>query len=258
MIKFFRHIRQSMINQNRTKKYLLYAIGEIVLVVIGILIALQINNWNEKRKERVREHKYLNRLLNEIERDSSNLDWSIRLTSQKTKQAENLLKHFNTTIAIQDSSVFVNDAFLAGRGGSFYPNIHAYQELLATGDVGIIQNENITEQIARYIKRVEGFESFIYRDGETRRTKYNDHLHHYFSALIMNEIWKEDFGEYVELKVLNDLGIDIEGFIKDSNSAYHIRNMAALNLELNRLYTQTMERYILEILKELRKELQLK
>ena len=50
MIKFFRHIRQSMINQNRTKKYLLYAIGEIILVVIGILIALQINNWNEQRK----------------------------------------------------------------------------------------------------------------------------------------------------------------------------------------------------------------
>ena len=54
MIKFFRHIRQSLINQNRTKKYLLYAIGEIILVVIGILIALQINNWNESRKEKNR------------------------------------------------------------------------------------------------------------------------------------------------------------------------------------------------------------
>ena len=49
MIKFFRHIRQRMIKENRVSKYLLYAIGEIVLVVIGILIALQINNWNEER-----------------------------------------------------------------------------------------------------------------------------------------------------------------------------------------------------------------
>ena len=57
MIKFFRKIRQNMIKDNRTKKYLLYAIGEIVLVVIGILIALQINNANEIQKNKVTESK---------------------------------------------------------------------------------------------------------------------------------------------------------------------------------------------------------
>ncbi len=51
MIKFFRNIRQKSINENKTIKYLKYAIGEIILVVIGILIALQVNNWNEQRKE---------------------------------------------------------------------------------------------------------------------------------------------------------------------------------------------------------------
>ena len=50
MIKFFRKIRYKLMEQNKTGKYLKYAIGEIVLVVIGILIALQINNWNEARK----------------------------------------------------------------------------------------------------------------------------------------------------------------------------------------------------------------
>ena len=50
MIKFFRNIRKSLLNEGKTSKYLKYAIGEIVLVVIGILIALQINNWNEHRK----------------------------------------------------------------------------------------------------------------------------------------------------------------------------------------------------------------
>ncbi|WP_019669902.1 DUF6090 family protein [Eudoraea adriatica] len=51
MIKFFRKIRQQLLSQNNVSKYLLYAIGEIVLVVIGILIALQINNWNENKKD---------------------------------------------------------------------------------------------------------------------------------------------------------------------------------------------------------------
>ena len=51
MIKFFRKIRQNMIKENKVSKYMLYAIGEIVLVVVGILIALSINNWNESRKQ---------------------------------------------------------------------------------------------------------------------------------------------------------------------------------------------------------------
>jgi hypothetical protein len=50
MIKFFRRIRLDLLKKNKTGKYAKYAIGEIVLVVIGILIALQINNWNEDRK----------------------------------------------------------------------------------------------------------------------------------------------------------------------------------------------------------------
>ncbi|CAN0605597.1 unnamed protein product, partial [Ectocarpus sp. 12 AP-2014] len=51
MIKFFRKIRQNLLSESKFSKYLIYAIGEIILVVIGILIALQINNWNEKQKE---------------------------------------------------------------------------------------------------------------------------------------------------------------------------------------------------------------
>jgi hypothetical protein len=55
MIKFFRKIRQNLLTQGKTGKYFKYAIGEIVLVVIGILIALGINNWNEHRKNKESE-----------------------------------------------------------------------------------------------------------------------------------------------------------------------------------------------------------
>ncbi|MCA0133804.1 DUF6090 family protein [Winogradskyella alexanderae] len=65
MIKFFRHIRKSLIEQNQMGKYFKYAIGEILLVVIGILIALQVNNWNETRKRQIE----LDKLLNDIEQD---------------------------------------------------------------------------------------------------------------------------------------------------------------------------------------------
>ena len=59
MIKFFRKIRYNLIEKNRTGKYLKYAIGEIILVVIGILIALSINNWNDSRLENKTEIKIL-------------------------------------------------------------------------------------------------------------------------------------------------------------------------------------------------------
>ncbi|MBT8375687.1 MAG: hypothetical protein KJO22_02340, partial [Bacteroidia bacterium] len=67
MIKFFRKIRYNLMEQNKTGKYFKYAIGEIVLVVIGILIALQINNWNQKRLERIEEKLILTNLKEDFE-----------------------------------------------------------------------------------------------------------------------------------------------------------------------------------------------
>ncbi|MGB5269500.1 MAG: DUF6090 family protein, partial [Eudoraea sp.] len=66
MIKFFRKIRQRLVSENKFSKYLIYAFGEIILVVIGILIALQINNWNEERKDRRLEKEYIARLKGEM------------------------------------------------------------------------------------------------------------------------------------------------------------------------------------------------
>ncbi len=66
MIKFFRHIRQRMIKENRVSKYLLYAIGEIFLVVIGILIAVSINSWNETRLDKKEVATYLEQIRTEL------------------------------------------------------------------------------------------------------------------------------------------------------------------------------------------------
>ena len=73
MIKFFRNIRKKLIIENQSviknTNYFKYAIGEIVLVVIGILIALQINNWNEIRKDKSRIANYLSEIINDLDQD---------------------------------------------------------------------------------------------------------------------------------------------------------------------------------------------
>ena len=70
MIKFFRKIRQKLLSENKFSKYLIYAIGEIILVVIGILIALQINNWNEGRKEFSKSKALLEEFKIDLARDT--------------------------------------------------------------------------------------------------------------------------------------------------------------------------------------------
>jgi len=74
MIKFFRRIRQQLISENKTGKYLKYAIGEIVLVVIGILIALQINNWNEKRQNRLKVDNLLLKIQKNLKSDLAEIN----------------------------------------------------------------------------------------------------------------------------------------------------------------------------------------
>lgn len=83
MIKFFRRIRKQLLSENKFNKYLLYAIGEIILVVIGILIALQINNWNEERLENNREKITVQNLNTEFQENLRDLD-SINTILQRT------------------------------------------------------------------------------------------------------------------------------------------------------------------------------
>ncbi len=91
MIKFFRHIRKSLLEQNNMGKYIKYAIGEILLVVVGILIALGINNWNENRKEQRIEHILLRKLQEE---NNLNLD-VLKSDSIYRQTLPNTLSDFN-------------------------------------------------------------------------------------------------------------------------------------------------------------------
>lgn len=241
--------------QNKVRTYLLYAMGEILLVVIGILIALQVNNWNEERKERQREVTYLHKLLEEAERDSSSLQGTIDLTEYKIIQTDRVLDILKDNAPIADTAQFVRDVFLVGRGASTRPDLPAYDELIATGSIDMIQNQEITDLLARYIGWADMLDSFLYKDGEQRRTAYMKHIHHYFSAMIMDDIWEVGEGGDLDLVRLNHMGIDIEGFRKTPDAIYHIQNTGALNMEINRMHRNSMERYVSPILKALREEI---
>jgi len=132
MINFFRKIRQKLLNENKLSKYLLYALGEIVLVVIGILIALQINNWNENKKDRRQERELLIQLESEFESNLSQLDQKMAMREEMISASlnllncidyqdscdnENIIKHISKSIFAPTFDPIVND--INGSGSSY-------------------------------------------------------------------------------------------------------------------------------------------
>ena len=104
MLKFFRTIRQNLIDQNKTSKYFKYAIGEIVLVMVGILLALQVNNWNESRKEHILEKKIYSDLYNSLQTDSIQLVRILDLLNSSILAQETLIKTSFSEI-IQENNI---------------------------------------------------------------------------------------------------------------------------------------------------------
>lgn len=149
MIKFFRRIRQRLLTENKFSKYLIYAVGEIILVVIGILIALQINNWNETRKIEVVEKEILNVLL-------ADLNSAKGFSAEYIRSEENYL-HVLETILHNDSIKTIlgdHDKTRKYFNKAFWdfeikiPVINTYSDLKNAGKIAIVQNDSIRDRLS--------------------------------------------------------------------------------------------------------------
>ena len=138
--------------QNKTGKYLKYAIGEIILVVVGILIALSINNWNEEKKKTQLEKVYLNRLYNELNKDI------ITFSSEIQRLEENNVKIVNFTNALNDESY--NDSLLVKLTNEFMiygttypmfnPSTSTFEDLSSTGNLSVISKTELRDSIVKH------------------------------------------------------------------------------------------------------------
>ena len=110
MIKFFRKIRQNLLSENKFSKYLIYAIGEIILVVIGILIALQINNWNESRKHRFQEITILQNIKEDISLDTLDISFNIEAYNKIINAEIKLLNFLKSDLKQPSDSIDYSSA----------------------------------------------------------------------------------------------------------------------------------------------------
>jgi len=142
MIKFFRKIRQKMLTENKFGKYLLYAIGEILLVVIGILIALQINNQNDLKKIRVKEVHYLENIKTDLKINIQELDDYIKTRTQGIEAANIILEHIEGR-SIDDLEEFNALGVQIYNWQKFHQNNNTFQELVGSGNLALISNDSI-------------------------------------------------------------------------------------------------------------------
>jgi len=142
MIKFFRKIRQKMLTENKFSKYLIYAIGEIILVVIGIMIALQINNSNNKRIEKDREIKYLINIKLDLLKDIESLEYNIDFRQKKTLGIENLINQINGQ-PIKDLNETTFNVINTLYQERFQPSNVTYSDLVSSGNMNLISNDSI-------------------------------------------------------------------------------------------------------------------
>lgn len=105
MIKFFRKIRQKLLSENKFSKYLIYAIGEIILLVIGILIALQINNWNENRKNKIALRTYTKSLIKDFKQDTITLNNIMKFIKEDENLINDFEKRLSSPHATEDSLI---------------------------------------------------------------------------------------------------------------------------------------------------------
>ena len=209
MLPLFRKTRWRLAADSQFFKYSRYAIGEIVLVVIGILIALYINNWNEERKDSIKKGHYVQKLISDLKKDSialsSFVNW-VNLETNNLKQINELLDRPDTEITI-DSIIDISTRINYLNPGSPTFNDETFQTLISTGEIRLL-SESQMEQLMILHKRYEEHIKMTDVNSEMIIRSLEDYLNDfgYLNGSEKNSLYyktlKRNFNEFEFLKKL--------------------------------------------------------
>lgn len=141
---------------NKTSKYFKYAIGEIILVVIGILIALQINTWNEQRKENKLEQDYYCKLLEDIQQDLIQVNNQITNTEKRLAASNNIIQMLQSGHPKLDTLMNETLNALSLITYTIRPNNAAFEDLKSSGNLNILKDNDIKTRVIDYYSMLEG------------------------------------------------------------------------------------------------------
>lgn len=168
MIQFFRRLRQNLLLEGNTGRYFKYAIGEIILVMIGILLALQVNTWNNHRIEKVKEQAVLKNLRIDFKNNIENLDKAYNSFKEAYEASVNLLEIIKDSNALDSEEVehLVDDVINKTQSFDFITG--SINEIFNTGSLHMIRDPTLRKQISNW--------SYYFTDTEDDIVIYRDYL----------------------------------------------------------------------------------
>mgnify|MGYP000224068691 CR=1 FL=1 len=235
MLRFFSKMRYKLAAENRPAKYVRYAIGEILLVVIGILIALQVNNWNEERKEAAFERKVLNEIITSIGQNINYLNRGIDSNNDAINSCRIILNYFDKNLPYSDSL----DRHFSVSLQWFYPSIqnNAYESLKSSG-LHLIKSDSIRDKLG-------GIYEWKYMEILNQRQE------DYFYGIVA-PVLAELFESYEFRGPMKPYNYDE---LKESNKYKHIIRTLKSNRELQNQYWEMSINSRLDLAKMIEQEL---
>ena len=233
MVTFFRKIRHDLIAHSQTIKYLKYGIGEIILVVLGILIALQINTAKNEKDKRIEEITHLENILSDLKQDKSELIKIIDRRKSKTKSAT-IMENYYHTKKVDSLNLYYSHWTNVLFWETHNPSMVTFKELINSGKLSTLTNEKVKQLLLQIDYKYN--QMF-----ELRNHMYHDYTDYFYKP----------FGDIVDyengLKVFLEPNEDIELSREDVEIALKSKRIKN-GFTLARLNNNRMREQLTEIL----------
>jgi hypothetical protein len=206
MIPFFRKIRKKLADDNKFLKYSRYAIGEIALVVIGILIALSINNWNEDRNKKKIEKQYLIRLKSEFQLIKKNVLRDIQFHETQIRSANFVLSLLNQDTIFKDLEILHFSLLHAGYLWNGSKIDFVWSELINTGNQALISNIDLKNSIPKFH---QDYQKLLINEKEWStynlefRNKTRNCIHAELRLSISEEMGYSSYGDKIKSELMS-------------------------------------------------------
>lgn len=257
MIKFFKKIRQKLLAESKFSKpaspagkYMIYAIGEIVLIVIGILIALQIDTWNQNKVNRSKEIEVLKDFQNELKFDLAHIEYNIKQNALATSSMGIVLEHLENDLPYHDS---LNTHFNNATGIVFAELNGSVFETLKAEGLNLISNKDLRDSLVIAYGKINDWvtdQSRIYHDFmmDAAKNVFNTRFRDY---------WNTDMNAPTKSQMIP---IDYEKLKEDQEYLYFLRTQRNLNFHYIEICAQVAQQFAKRLLilieEELKKEAQ--
>ena len=227
MIKFFRKIRQKLLSEGKTGKYIKYAIGEIVLVMIGILLALQVNNMNNRRIDNSKEQAILKNLQVDFTNNIENLEKtynSFKIAYQASVDLLELIKD-DETLDPDEVDRLIDD--IINKTMSYDPITGSINEIFNTGSLQLIKDPSLRKEISNW--------SYYYSDTEDDINIYIDYLFDIFIPSLTKKIRLRN----LSVPSFFEDDLDLQMITKSDFEPDYERNIKTLEFE-NEVYNNAL------------------